>query len=99
MGISLRGISPMCGCSSIHLQKIFFLRSIVEDLELPIDLVQIKGLWIKLAPDPFHHLLMLGVLRIVDRVQKARVPPDATAILWRTGAFAREAHRIALPRF
>src|SRR4030095_8442288 len=28
MGISLRGISPMCGRSSIHLQKIFFLRSI-----------------------------------------------------------------------
>src|SRR4030095_5169651 len=30
MGISLRGISPMCGRSSIHLQKIFFLRSIVS---------------------------------------------------------------------
>jgi hypothetical protein len=28
MGGSLRGMSPMCGCSSIHLQKIFFLRSI-----------------------------------------------------------------------
>jgi hypothetical protein len=28
MGISLRGISPMCGRSSIYLQKIFFLRSI-----------------------------------------------------------------------
>jgi hypothetical protein len=28
MGISLRGMSPMCGRSSIHLQKIFFLRSI-----------------------------------------------------------------------
>src|SRR2546428_11990423 len=31
MGISLRGISPMCGRSSIHLQKIFFLRSIAFD--------------------------------------------------------------------
>src|SRR6195256_4445449 len=30
MGISLRGISPMCGRSLIHLQKIFFLRSIAE---------------------------------------------------------------------
>ena len=29
MGISLAGISPMCGRSSTHLQKIFFLRSIV----------------------------------------------------------------------
>jgi adenylate cyclase len=28
MGISLRGISPMCSHSSIHLQKIYFLRSI-----------------------------------------------------------------------
>src|SRR5215217_2278036 len=28
MGVSLRGISPMCGRSSIHLQKIFFSRSI-----------------------------------------------------------------------
>src|SRR4029453_5093656 len=27
-GISLRGMSPMCSRSSIHLQKIFFLRSI-----------------------------------------------------------------------
>src|SRR4030095_10518589 len=32
MGISLRGISPMCGRSSIHLQKIFFLRSIARTL-------------------------------------------------------------------
>src|SRR6184192_729174 len=31
MGISLRGISPMCGRSSIHLQKIFFLRSIARE--------------------------------------------------------------------
>jgi hypothetical protein len=29
MGISVVGISLMCGRSSIHLQKIFFLRSIV----------------------------------------------------------------------
>jgi hypothetical protein len=28
MGISMGGISPMCGRSSIQLQKIFFLRSI-----------------------------------------------------------------------
>jgi hypothetical protein len=28
MGISLGGISPMCGDSSIHLRKIFFLKSI-----------------------------------------------------------------------
>ena len=26
MAISLAGMSPMCGHSSIHLQKIFFLR-------------------------------------------------------------------------
>src|SRR4030095_9375049 len=30
MRISLSGISPMCGRSSIHLQKIFFLRSIAQ---------------------------------------------------------------------
>ena len=34
MGISMGGISPMCGRSSIHLQKIFFLRSIVAVLEV-----------------------------------------------------------------
>jgi hypothetical protein len=28
MGGSWGGISPMCDCSSIHLQKIFFSRSI-----------------------------------------------------------------------
>jgi hypothetical protein len=28
MGVSWGGISPMCDCSSIHRQKIFFLRSI-----------------------------------------------------------------------
>ena len=33
MGISLGGISPMCACSSIHLQKIFFLRSIALPAE------------------------------------------------------------------
>jgi hypothetical protein len=31
MGVSLGGMSPMCDCSSIHLQKIFFLRSIAQD--------------------------------------------------------------------
>ena len=30
MGLSLRGIFPMCGPSSIHFQKIFFLRSIAR---------------------------------------------------------------------
>ena len=50
-------------------------------MELAVDLVQIKGLWIKCATDPVHHLLMLGVLRILYRVQKARVPPETTAIL------------------
>ena len=49
-----------------------------ESSERPIDLVQIKGLWIKLAIDPCHHLLMLGVLRILDSVQKARITSDAT---------------------
>src|SRR5215472_775167 len=51
-----------------------------EALEFPIDLVHIKGLRIKLATDPCQHLLMLGVLRILYRVQKVRVTPDATAI-------------------
>jgi hypothetical protein len=31
MGISMGGISPMCGRSSIQLQKIFFLRSIAGE--------------------------------------------------------------------
>src|SRR6266699_4704577 len=70
-----------------------------EALELPVDLIQIKGIWIELASHPFQHRLMLGVLRILYSVQKARVTPDATAILRRTGAFAREAHRVVLPRF
>src|SRR5262249_47648364 len=70
-----------------------------EALELSVDLIQIKGLWIELASHPFQHLLMLRVLRILYSLQKARVPPDATAILGRTGAFAREAHRVGLPRF
>src|SRR4029453_19075311 len=30
MGVSLGGMSPMCDCSSIHLRKIFFLRSIAS---------------------------------------------------------------------
>ena len=33
MGISLGGMSPMCTCASIHLQKIFFLRSIAFTCE------------------------------------------------------------------
>src|SRR5207245_2519365 len=64
-----------------------------------VDLVQIKGLWIKCATNPVHHLLMLGVLRVLYSLQKARVPPDTPAILGWTGAFACEAHRVALPRF
>src|SRR2546430_3471780 len=36
-----------------------------EVLELAVDLVQIKGLWIKFATNPVHHLLMLGVLRVL----------------------------------
>ena len=33
MEISLGGISTMCACSSIHLQKIFFLKSIDQGVE------------------------------------------------------------------
>ena len=66
-------------------------------LQLSIHLVQIKGLRIKLAPDPFQHLLVLGVLGIVDGFQETDISPDATAILGGTGPFAREADRVALP--
>ena len=38
-------------------------------MDLPLDLVQSTGLRIKLAPDPLQHLLVLGVLRIVDSLQ------------------------------
>ena len=68
-----------------------------EALQLHVDLVQIKGLRIKRAPYPFQHLLVLGVLWIVDGFQETRVAPDATAILGGTGAFAREADGVALP--
>src|SRR4030095_15223818 len=70
-----------------------------EVLELAVDLVQIKGLWIKFATDPVHHLLMLGVLRVLYSLQKARVPPDTTAILGRGGAFGCEGRRAARPCF
>src|SRR5215510_1293100 len=36
-----------------------------EVLERAVDLVQIKGLGIKSTTDPVHHLLMLGVLRVL----------------------------------
>ena len=39
------------------------------------------------------------MLRVLYSLQKARVPPDTPAILGWTGAFACEAHRVALPRF
>jgi len=35
MGISMVGISPMCGRSSIHRQKIFFLKSIARIIHQP----------------------------------------------------------------
>jgi hypothetical protein len=70
-----------------------------EVLERAVDLVQIKGLGIKFAADPVYHLLMLGVLRVLYSLQKARVPPDTTAILGRTGTFTRQAHRVALLSF
>src|SRR4051794_18097383 len=68
-------------------------------LQLSIPLVQIKGLRIKLAPDPFQHLLVLRMLGIADRFQHTGVAPDATAILGWTGPFAREADGVALPLF
>src|SRR5262249_55353199 len=58
-----------------------------EALQLHVDLVYIKGLWIKRAPDPFQHLLVLGVRWIVDCFHETRVAPDATAILRGTGSF------------
>ncbi len=70
-----------------------------ETLEFPIDLVQIKGLRIKLAPNPFHHLLVLGVLWLSYGLQQAHVPLDAPTILGRTGAFAREADGVVLRLF
>src|SRR5262245_53158869 len=69
-----------------------------EVLELAVDLVQIKGLWIKFAPYPVHHLLMLGVLGVADGFQQTRIAPDAPTILGRAGAFPRETERVALPR-
>src|SRR2546428_14075215 len=67
-----------------------------EALQLHVDLVQIKGLRIKLAPYPFQHLLVLGVLGIVDGFQETDISPDATAILGGTAPFAREAERVPL---
>src|SRR5712691_12510240 len=69
-----------------------------EVLQLPIHLVQIKGLRIKLAPDPFQHLLVLGVLWIAHRFEQTGVAPDATAILGGTGTFPGETDGVALPR-
>src|ERR687885_1569623 len=69
-----------------------------EVLELAVDLIQIKGLWIKFAPYPVHHLLMLGVLGVADCFQQTRIAPDAPTILGRAGAFPRETERVALPR-
>ena len=51
-----------------------------EALQLHVDLVQIKDLRIKLAPYPFEHLLVLGMLWIVEGFQETGVAPDATAI-------------------
>jgi len=49
------------------------------------------------APYPFEHLLVLGVLWIVDGFQETGVSPDTTAVFGGTGPFAREADRVALP--
>ena len=65
---------------------------VFEALELCINLVRIK-----LSPYACHHLVILGVLWISDRFQNTRAAADATAILGRTGAFAREADGVALP--
>src|SRR6266853_859495 len=68
-----------------------------EALQRHVDLVEIKGLRIKLTPYPFEHLLVLGVLWSVDGFQETGVAPDATTILGGTGPFAREADGVALP--
>jgi hypothetical protein len=65
-------------------------------LELPVDVIQIKGIWIELASHPFPHLLVLRVLRLANRLQEINVSPDATAILGGTGPFAGEAQRVAV---
>jgi hypothetical protein len=71
----------------------------LEAVELPIHVVEIKSLWIKRAPHPFYHLVMLGVLGVMERFQQTRRAPDATTILGRAGAFPREADGGVLPRF
>jgi hypothetical protein len=49
-------------------------------LSFRVDLVQIGGLWITLATHSSHHLFVLGVFWIVDRLQELSIDWFARAI-------------------
>src|SRR5262249_27787460 len=69
-----------------------------EVLELAVDLVHNKRLWIKSAPRPVNQPMMLGVLGVPDACHQTRKPPDAPTTLGRAGGFPRETGGVALPR-
>ena len=58
-----------------------------------IDLLRIEVLGIEFLVDPFHHVVVLGVLRIADRLQEIRISPDAAAIVGWARALAVDATR------
>jgi hypothetical protein len=74
-GISLRGMSPMCSRSSIHLQKIFFLRSIGEDTMRTR--MTITAAALLAAAMPFGGLAHPG---LAQEKAKAATPPPAASL-------------------
>src|ERR1035441_3351477 len=62
--------------------------------ELPVDVVDRKGLGIKTITNPIPQLLMVIVVGVTDRVQEIVESPDAPTIFRWAGELAASAHRI-----
>src|ERR1039458_9065020 len=62
--------------------------------ELPVDVVDRKGLGIKTITNQIPQLLMVIVVGVTDRVQEIVESPDAPTIFRWAGELAASAHRI-----
>jgi hypothetical protein len=59
-----------------------------------IDFVYIERLWVETVPDPFQKLLVLRMVRVLERLQQALVSGHSAYVFGRTGARARKTNRI-----
>ena len=67
-------------------------------MEAVFEVGRVERFGVEVAANPFKHLVMLLMLRVLNGFQEPSVAPRPTTVLGRTGAAPADAHGIASPR-